>query len=112
VHNAIETSGLIKTFGTTRALDGVDLRIREGSVIRILATLLRPDARRATVLGHDVVREARAVRQKVSLTEQYASVDEDLTGTPSRSRPGRARATWPGPRHRRSMRPRSPLHKR
>jgi ABC-2 type transport system ATP-binding protein len=95
VPNAIETSGLVKTFGTTRALDGVDLRIREGSVygllgpngagktttIRILSTLLRPDAGTATVLGHDVVREARLVRQKVSLTGQYASVDEDLTGT-------------------------------
>jgi ABC-type multidrug transport system ATPase subunit len=95
VGNAIETSGLVKSFGTTRALDGVDLRIREGSVygllgpngagktttIRILATLLRPDAGTATVLGHDVVRDARVVRQKVSLTGQYASVDEDLTGT-------------------------------
>jgi ABC-2 type transport system ATP-binding protein len=92
--NAIETSGLVKTFGATRALDGVDLRIRKGSVygllgpngagktttIRILATLLKPDAGTAFVLGHDVVREARAVRQKVSLTGQYASVDEDLTG--------------------------------
>ena len=92
--NAIETSGLVKTFGSTRALNGVDLRIRKGSVfgllgpngagktttIRILATLLRPDAGTATVLGHDVVREARTVREKVSLTGQYASVDEDLTG--------------------------------
>ena len=92
--NAIETTGLVKSFGATRALAGVDLRIRQGSVygllgpngagktttIRILATLLRPDAGTATVLGHDVVREARAVRQKVSLTGQYASVDEDLTG--------------------------------
>jgi ABC-2 type transport system ATP-binding protein len=92
--NAIETSGLVKSFRTTRALNGVDLRIRKGSVfgllgpngagkttaIRILATLLRPDAGTATVLGHDVVREARAVREKVSLTGQYASVDEDLTG--------------------------------
>src|SRR5918998_403705 len=92
---AIETSGLTKTFGPTRALDGVDLRIREGSVygllgpngagktttIRILATLLRPDAGTATVLGHDVVREAATVRETVSLTGQYASVDEDLTGT-------------------------------
>jgi ABC-2 type transport system ATP-binding protein len=95
VNNAIETSGLIKHFGATRALDGVDLRIRQGSVygllgpngagktttIRILATLLRPDAGTATVLGHDVVREAATVREKVSLTGQYASVDEDLTGT-------------------------------
>jgi ABC-2 type transport system ATP-binding protein len=95
VANAIETSGLIKTFGSTRALDGVDLQIREGTVygllgpngagktttIRILATLIRSDAGTASVLGHDVVREARAVREKVSLTGQYASVDEDLTGT-------------------------------
>jgi ABC-2 type transport system ATP-binding protein len=92
--NAIETNGLVKTFDETRALNGVDLRIRKGSVfgllgpngagktttIRILATLLRPDAGTATVLGHDVVREAGTVRQKVSLTGQYASVDEDLTG--------------------------------
>ena len=91
---AIKTSGLTKSFGNTRALDGVDLRIREASVygllgpngagkttlIRVLATLLRPTAGSATVLGHDVVREAGAVRQKVSLTGQYASVDEDLTG--------------------------------
>jgi ABC-2 type transport system ATP-binding protein len=93
--NTIETTGLIKTFGTTRALDGVDLRIAQGTVygllgpngagktttIRILATLLRPTAGTATVLGHDVMREAAVVRQKVSLTGQYASVDEDLTGT-------------------------------
>jgi ABC-2 type transport system ATP-binding protein len=92
--NAIETHGLTKAFGTTRALAGVDLRIRQGSVygllgpngagktttMRILATLLQPDAGSATVLGHDVVRAARAVRQQVSLTGQYASVDEDLTG--------------------------------
>src|SRR5919106_6196892 len=91
---AIETTGLTKNFGDTRALDGVDLRIRQGSVygllgpngagkttaIRILATLLAPDAGTATVLGHDVVRDARRVREKVSLTGQYASVDEDLTG--------------------------------
>src|SRR5687768_5693336 len=80
--DAIETSGLAKSFGDTRALDGVDLRIRQGSVfgllgpngagktttIRILATLLRPGAGTAIVLGHDVVRDARKVREKVSLT--------------------------------------------
>jgi ABC-2 type transport system ATP-binding protein len=92
--NAIETTGLTKSFGETRALAGVDLRIRKGSVygmlgpngagktttIRILATLLKPDGGSATVLGHDIVREAGQVREKVSLTGQYASVDEDLTG--------------------------------
>jgi len=91
---AIETHGLTKNFGATRALAGVDLQIRQGSVygllgpngagktttVRTLATLLRPDAGTATVLGHDVVREAALVRNKVSLTGQYASVDEDLTG--------------------------------
>jgi ABC-2 type transport system ATP-binding protein len=92
--NAIETTGLAKSFGETRALAGVDLKIRQGTVygllgpngagkttiIRVLATLLRPDAGTATVLGHDVVRDANEVRRKVSLTGQYASVDEDLTG--------------------------------
>jgi ABC-2 type transport system ATP-binding protein len=92
--NAIETSGLVKTFGATRALDGVDLAIRGGSVygllgpngagkttiIRVMATLLRPTSGRVSVLGRDVVRDAAAVREKVSLTGQYASVDEDLTG--------------------------------
>jgi ABC-2 type transport system ATP-binding protein len=92
--NAIETTGLVKTFGETRALDGVELAIRAGSVygllgpngagktttIRVLTTLLRPTEGQAWVLGHDVVREAATVRQKVSLTGQYASVDEDLTG--------------------------------
>jgi ABC-2 type transport system ATP-binding protein len=91
--NAIETTQLVKTFGPTRALDGLDLTIRGGSVygllgpngagkttgIRVLATLLQPTSGRASVLGHDVVREAAVVRQKISLTGQYASVDEDLT---------------------------------
>ena len=91
---AIEASGLVKSFGETRAVDGVDLAVRRGSVygvlgpngagktttIRMLATLLRPDSGSARVLGHDIVREADAVRSAVSLTGQLASVDEDLTG--------------------------------
>ena len=91
---AIEASGLVKSFGETRAVDGVDLAVRRGSVygvlgpngagktttIRMLATLLRPDAGSARVLGHDIVQEADAVRSAVSLTGQLASVDEDLTG--------------------------------
>ena len=91
---AIEATGLVKSFGDTRAVDGVDLAVRRGSVygvlgpngagktttIRMLATLIRPDAGSATVLGHDVVSEASAVRAAISLTGQLASVDEDLTG--------------------------------
>ena len=91
---AIEATGLVKSFGDTRAVDGVDLAVRRGSVygvlgpngagktttIRMLATLLRPDAGSARVLGHDIVTEADAVRGVVSLTGQLASVDEDLTG--------------------------------
>jgi ABC-2 type transport system ATP-binding protein len=92
--NAIETQGLVKTFGETRALSDMNLTVRGGSVygllgpngagkttaIRVLATLLKPSAGTARVLGLDVVRHAGEVRQKVSLTGQYASVDEDLTG--------------------------------
>jgi ABC-2 type transport system ATP-binding protein len=91
---AIEATGLVKSFGETRAVDGVDLSVRTGSVygvlgpngagktttVRMLATLLRPDAGSARVLGHDIVREADDVRRLVSLTGQLASVDEDLTG--------------------------------
>ncbi len=91
---AIEANGLVKSFGGTRAVDGVDLAVRAGTVygvlgpngagktttIRMLATLLRPDAGSARVLGHDIVDEADAVRGLVSLTGQLASVDEDLTG--------------------------------
>jgi ABC-2 type transport system ATP-binding protein len=91
---AIEASGLEKSFGQTRAVCGVDLAVRRGRVygilgpngagktttIRILATLLRPDAGEARVLGYDIVRDADAVRSAISLTGQLASVDEDLTG--------------------------------
>ncbi len=91
---AVEATGLVKSFGDTRAVDGVDLAVGRGSVygvlgpngagktttIRMLATLIRPDAGSARVLGHDIVKDADAVRGAVSLTGQLASVDEDLTG--------------------------------
>ncbi len=91
---AIEVSGLVKHFGATRAVSGIDLEVRRGTIygllgpngagktttVRLLATLLRPDGGSARVLGHDVVREAARVRELISLTGQFASVDEDLTG--------------------------------
>ncbi len=91
---AIKASGLMKAFGETRAVDGIDLTVPRGSVygllgpngagktttIRILATLLRPDRGTARVLGYDVQEEPDAVRSRISLTGQFASVDEDLTG--------------------------------
>ena len=91
---AVEATGLVKAFGETRAVDGVDLAVSRGSVygvlgpngagktttIRMLATLIQPDAGSARVLGHDIVKDADAVRGAVSLTGQLASVDEDLTG--------------------------------
>jgi ABC-2 type transport system ATP-binding protein len=91
---AIEADGLLKNFGDTCAVNGVDLAVPRGAVygvlgpngagktttIRMLATLIRPDAGSARVLGHDIVTEADAVRGLVSLTGQLASVDEDLTG--------------------------------
>ncbi|GAB3495066.1 ATP-binding cassette domain-containing protein [Amycolatopsis cihanbeyliensis] len=92
--NAIQAEGLVKRFGETTALAGVDLEVPTGKVVgvlgpngagkttavRILATLLKPDAGRATVGGYDVQRDPVSVRGLIGLTGQYASVDEDLTG--------------------------------
>ncbi|WP_028472148.1 daunorubicin resistance protein DrrA family ABC transporter ATP-binding protein [Nocardioides alkalitolerans] len=92
---AIEAHGLVKTFGANRAVDGVDLVVDPGTVygllgpngagktttVKLLATLLKPDGGEARVFGHDVASEADRVRSLISLTGQYASVDEDLTGT-------------------------------
>ncbi|HEY3902941.1 MAG TPA: ATP-binding cassette domain-containing protein [Streptosporangiaceae bacterium] len=91
---AIEADGLVKRFGKTLAVDGVDLAVRPGTVhgllgpngagkttvVRMLATLLRPDAGRARVCGADIVKRADRVRELIGLTGQYAAVDEDLTG--------------------------------
>ncbi|WP_433090159.1 ATP-binding cassette domain-containing protein [Dactylosporangium sp. CA-052675] len=90
----VEASGLVKHFGQTKALQGVDLVIPRGTVhgvlgpngagkttaVRILSTLIRPDAGTARIGGHDVVHDAGRVRASIGLTGQYASVDEDLTG--------------------------------
>jgi ABC-2 type transport system ATP-binding protein len=91
---AIHAEGLVRRFGDNIAVAGVDLTVAIGEIygflgpngagktttMRLLATLLRPDSGTARVFGHDVVREADAVRGRVSLTGQFASVDEDLTG--------------------------------
>lgn len=90
---AIDARGLVKHFGATRAVNGVDLQVPTGTVygvlgpngagktttISMLATLLRPDAGSARVFGHDVVAESTTVRSLIGVTGQYASVDEDLT---------------------------------
>jgi ABC-2 type transport system ATP-binding protein len=91
---SIETEGLRKSFGQVRALRGVDLTVSEGSVcallgpngagkttvVRVLATLTRPDAGIARVAGYDVVREPRRVRAAIGLAGQHSAVDDDLTG--------------------------------
>ncbi len=93
-NTAIEVRALGKTFGDVVALDGLDLEVEAGTVfgllgpngagkttlVRILATLLRPTAGQALVLGHDVVQEPLAVRRQIGLAGQFAAVDEELTG--------------------------------
>src|SRR4051794_8561728 len=130
--DAIQVEGLAKSYGTTPALRDVDLAVRHGTVlgllgpngsgktttVRVLATLLRPDAGRVRVLGHDVVAEPAAVRARIGLTGQFAAVDDALSGTdnlvlvarlldlPRRAAPARAAqpverfrlADAPGPR--------------
>ncbi|HEY9412797.1 MAG TPA: ATP-binding cassette domain-containing protein [Jiangellaceae bacterium] len=92
---AVEARGLVKVFGDNRAVDGVDLDVRTGTVygvlgpngagktttIRMLATLLRPDAGEARIFGYDVRTDAHAVRSLIGVTGQYASVDETLSAT-------------------------------
>jgi ABC-2 type transport system ATP-binding protein len=91
---AIKADGLVKHYGKTKALDGLDLTVPTGTVygllgpngagkttaVRVLATLLRPDGGQARVLGRDVVADAPAVRRTIGLTGQYAALDEYLTG--------------------------------
>ena len=99
----IEVEGVRRAFGDVQALDGVDLTVDEGRVlgllgpngagkttlVRVLATLLRPDAGRATVAGLDVVRDAMALRSIIGLAGQYAAVDPDLTGAENLQMVGR-----------------------
>ncbi|SEU28324.1 ATP-binding cassette domain-containing protein [Paenibacillus sp. NFR01] len=90
---AVEAEGLVKVFGDNRAVDGVNMKVRTGTIygvlgpngagktttIRMLATLLRADAGSARIFGHDVAKEAQIVRQLIGVTGQYASVDESLS---------------------------------
>ncbi len=95
--------GVVKSFGDVRALDGVDLEVPRGTVlgllgpngagkttlVRILTTLLTPDAGTATVVGYDVVNDAAALRHRIGLAGQYAAVDENLTGLENLTMVGR-----------------------
>ncbi|MFD0261594.1 ATP-binding cassette domain-containing protein [Kitasatospora indigofera] len=92
--NAVEVRGIVKHYGQTKALDGVDLTVRQGTVlgvlgpngagkttlVRVLSTLIKPDAGTAFVDGYDVVRQPKQLRRTIGLTGQYASVDEMLSG--------------------------------
>ncbi|MEU3460068.1 ATP-binding cassette domain-containing protein [Streptomyces sp. NPDC006733] len=91
---AVEVRGLVKHYGETKALDGVDLDVRPGTVlgvlgpngagkttlVRVLSTLIQPDAGTARVAGYDVLKQPRQLRRVIGLTGQYASVDEKLSG--------------------------------
>ncbi|HEX2771207.1 MAG TPA: ATP-binding cassette domain-containing protein [Micromonosporaceae bacterium] len=100
---AVETAGLVKAYGRVRVLEGIDLRVPRGSVfsllgpngagkttmVRILATLVRPDGGQARVAGYDVVRDRHQVRRRISLTGQYAAVDDLQTGAENLRMTGR-----------------------
>jgi ABC-2 type transport system ATP-binding protein len=100
---SIQATGLVKHFGEVRALDGVDFEAAPGTVlgllgpngagkttaVRVLATLLEPDAGSARVAGHDVVRDAARLRERIGLAGQYAAVDENLTGAENLTMVGR-----------------------
>jgi len=91
---AIDAVGLIKRFGDQQVVDGISLQVKRGTIygflgpngagktttIKMLATLLRPDGGTATVMGHDLLQDADGVRQCISLTGQFASVDEEMSG--------------------------------
>jgi ABC-2 type transport system ATP-binding protein len=109
--DVIRATGLVKTYGAVRALDGLDLAVPEGSVlgllgpngagkttaVRILTTLLAPDGGSATVAGFDVVRNPGRVRQNIGLSGQYAAVDEYLTGYENLNMIGRLYGLGPKP---------------
>jgi ABC-2 type transport system ATP-binding protein len=100
---AISVRGLVKSFGDVHALDGVDLHAEPGTVlgllgpngagkttaVRVLATLLRPDAGTIQVAGLDVIRQATELRRRIGLAGQYAAVDENLTGIENLTMVGR-----------------------
>ena len=91
---AVSARGLVKSFGAVRAVDGIDLAVPRGTIfailgpngagkttlMRMLATLARPDAGTATVMGHDLMQAPQEVRGAIAMTGQFASLDEDLTG--------------------------------
>jgi ABC-2 type transport system ATP-binding protein len=108
---AVQATGLTKRFGTVAAVDGLDLAVPTGCVygflgpngagktttVRMLATLLRPDAGHARVLGYDVVADAGAVRERIALTGQFAALDKDLTGRENLTILARLTGYRPGP---------------